>query len=167
MPTHPMHGPNRFKLGVFSANADGGLTLTRVPERWPATWAGIVACAQMADRAGIEFFLPIARWKGFGGEMNSREWSYETFTFAAALAGLTENIALFSTVHVPMVHPVFAAKALTTVDHASHGRSGLNIVCGWSPEEFGMFGLEMIEARYEQGLEWFNSVTHSRRYRAV
>ena len=35
-PVHPMRGPNRFKLGVFSANADGGLTLTRVPERWPA-----------------------------------------------------------------------------------------------------------------------------------
>ena len=150
-----MRGPNRFKLGVFSANADGGLTLTKVPERWPATWDGIVACAQMADRAGIEFFLPIARWKGFGGVMNSREWSYETFTFAAALAGVTERIALFSTVHVPMVHPVFAAKALATVDHASHGRAGLNIVCGWNPEEFGMFGLELIEARYDQGLEWF------------
>ena len=155
MPLHPMHGPNRFKLGVFSANADGGLTLTRVPERWPADWAGIVAVAQIADRAGIEFFLPIARWKGFGGEMNSREWSFETFTYAAALAGLTERIALFSTVHVPMVHPVFAAKALATVDHASNGRSGLNIVCGWNPEEFDAFGLELIEDRYAQGLEWF------------
>ncbi len=155
MKPHPMHGPNRFKLGVFSANADGGLTLTRVPERWPATWEGIVACAGLADRAGFEFFLPIARWKGFGGAMNSREWSFETLTFAAALAGVTRNIALFSTVHVPMVHPVFAAKALATVDHASGGRSGLNIVCGWNPEEFGMFGLPMGEGRYDQGLEWF------------
>ena len=87
----------------------------------------------MADRAGIEFFLPIARWKGFGGEVNSREWCFETLTYAAALAGVTQRIALFSTVHVPMVHPVFAAKALATVDHASGGRAGLNIVCGWSP----------------------------------
>ncbi len=153
--THPMHGPNRFKLGVFSANADGGLTLTKVPERWPATWDGIVATAQMADRAGLEFFLPIARWKGFGGEMNSREWSYETLTFAAALSGVTERIALFSTVHVPMIHPVYAAKALATIDHASHGRAGLNIVCGWSPEEFALFGLTLGDERYAQGLEWF------------
>jgi alkanesulfonate monooxygenase SsuD/methylene tetrahydromethanopterin reductase-like flavin-dependent oxidoreductase (luciferase family) len=155
MSVHPMHGPNRFKLGVFSANADGGLTLTRVKERWPATWPGIVATAQIADRAGFEFFLPIARWKGFGGEMNSREWSFETFTFAAALSGVTERIALFSTVHVPMVHPVYAAKALATVDHASGGRAGLNIVCGWNPEEFDAFGLPLIEDRYGQGLEWF------------
>ena len=152
--THPMFGPNRFKLGLFSLNADGGLTLTRVPERWPATWEGIAEVARMADRAGLEFILPIARWKGFGGEMNSREWSLETLTFAAALAGITRQIALFSTVHVPMVHPVFAAKALATIDQASAGRAGLNIVCGWNPEEFALFGLPMIEDRYEQGREW-------------
>ncbi len=155
---HPMRGANAFKLGIFSMNADGGLTLTRVPERWPATWDEIVEVAQMADRAGIEFLLPIARWKGFGGEMNSRERSFETFTFATALAALTERIAVFATVHVPMVHPVFAAKALTTMDHVSRGRAGINIVCGWNPEEFAMFGLRMIEERYAQGLEWFEII---------
>jgi dimethylsulfone monooxygenase len=154
-PAHPLHGPNRLKLGIFAANADGGLTLTRVPERWPARWPEIAALARMADSAGLEFFLPIARWKGFGGETNSREVSFETLTFAAALAGVTERIALFATVHVPMVHPVFAAKALTTLDHASGGRAGLNIVCGWHPGEFAMFGLPQTAARYEQGLEWF------------
>jgi alkanesulfonate monooxygenase SsuD/methylene tetrahydromethanopterin reductase-like flavin-dependent oxidoreductase (luciferase family) len=159
VPVHPMHGPNRLKLGIFSANADGGLTLTRVPERWRAEWPDVVAVAQMADRAGLEFFLPIARWRGFGGATNAREWSFETLTEAAALAGLTERIALFATVHVPMVHPVFAAKALATIDHASAGRAGLNIVCGWNPEEFACFGLPMIEDRYGQGLEWFEIMT--------
>lgn len=155
--THPMHGPNKFKLGLFAMNSDGGMTLTKVPERWPALWNEIVEVAQMADRAGIEFILPIARWKGFGGAMNSREWSFETFTFAAGLAAATQNIAVFSTVHVPMVHPVFATKALTTIDHISNGRAGLNIVCGWNPEEFNMFGLSVaaVEDRYGQGLEWF------------
>ena len=156
---HPMRGPNRLKLGVFSANADGGLTLTRVPERWRALWGDVVEVARMADDAGLEFFLPIARWRGFGGVTNSREWSFETLTEAAALAGCTERIALFATVHVPMVHPVFAAKALATIDHASNGRAGLNIVCGWNPEEFACFGLPMIEDRYGQGLEWFDILT--------
>jgi hypothetical protein len=31
---HPMRGPNRLKLGIFSATADSGLTLTSAPERW-------------------------------------------------------------------------------------------------------------------------------------
>jgi alkanesulfonate monooxygenase SsuD/methylene tetrahydromethanopterin reductase-like flavin-dependent oxidoreductase (luciferase family) len=150
-----MRGPNRFKLGVFAANADGGLTLTTAPERWRARWPDIVRVARIADRAGLEFFLPIARWKGFGGATNSREWSFETFTFAAALAGVTDHIALFATVHVPMVHPVFAAKALATVDHASGGRAGLNIVCGWNQDEFSAFGLDQVADRYAQGLEWY------------
>src|ERR1700746_1686602 len=89
--SNPLRGPNRFKLGVFSVNADGGIALTTVPERWRADWDDIVAVARMADAAGIEFILPIARWKGFGGETDNREWSYETLTFAAGLAGVTRN----------------------------------------------------------------------------
>ena len=41
MALHPLKGPNRFKLGVFSANADGGPAITDVPERWRATWENI------------------------------------------------------------------------------------------------------------------------------
>ena len=82
---HPLMGPNKLKLGVFSMNADGGLTLTRVPERWPADLERDRRGRPHGGSRGIEFLLPIARWKGFGGEMNSREWSYETLTYAAAL----------------------------------------------------------------------------------
>ena len=140
---HPLKGPNRFKIGVFSANADGGLAITDVPERWRARWDDVVTAAQIADRAGMEFFLPIARWRGFGGKNRVREHSFETFTFAAGLASATQQIGLFMTVHVPIVHPVYAAKALATVDHISGGRAGLNIVCGWNPDEFAMFGIQL------------------------
>jgi alkanesulfonate monooxygenase SsuD/methylene tetrahydromethanopterin reductase-like flavin-dependent oxidoreductase (luciferase family) len=150
----PMAGPNAFKLGVFAANADGGLALTTVPERWPATWQDIVAVAQMADRAGLEFILPIARWKGYGGETDARGHSFETLTHGAGLAALTGRIAIFATVHVPLVHPVFAAKAIATIDHISCGRAGLNIVCGWNQPEFDMFGVTSGDDRYAQGLEW-------------
>lgn len=140
---NPMSDPANqgFKLGVFSANADRGLTFSTVPEAWKAEWNDVAAAAQIADRAGMDFFLPIARWRGYGGSTNVREWSFETFTWAAGLAAITERIALFMTVHVPLLHPLYAAKALATVDHISHGRAGLNIVCGWNPDEFDMFGV--------------------------
>lgn len=153
---HPLKGPNKFKLGVFSANADGGLAITDVPERWRAGWDDNLNAAGIADRAGIEFFLPIARWKGFGGKNRVREWSFETFTWAAGLASATTNIALFMTVHVPLVHPVYAAKALATVDHISHGRAGLNMVCGWNPAELGMFGVGVGNDAYGQAAEWID-----------
>jgi dimethylsulfone monooxygenase len=157
-PANALHNANRLKLGLFSLNADGGIAITTVPERWQASWPDIADVARMADRAGFEFILPIARWKGFGGERDVRTLCYETFTFAAALSAITEQITIFSTVHVPVVHPVFAAKALVTVDHASGGRAGLNIVAGWNQGEFDMFGHALAEhdRRYAQGLEWFD-----------
>lgn len=155
---HPLKGPNRFKLGVFSANADGGLAITDVPERWRASWDDNLNAAGIADRAGLEFFLPIARWRGFGGKNRVREHSFETFTWAAGLASATRNIGLFMTVHVPLVHPLYAAKALATVDHISGGRAGLNIVCGWNPDEFAMFGVKLGDDAYGQAREWIEIV---------
>lgn len=155
---HPLHGQNRLKLGIFSTNADGGLAITDAPERWQAGWKDNLTAAQIADRAGLEFMLPIARWRGFGGRNKVREWSFETFTWAAGLAAATERIALFMTVHVPLVHPLYAAKAMATVDHISEGRAGLNIVCGWNPKEFGMFGTPLVEKGYDQATEWLDIV---------
>lgn len=155
---HPLKGPNRFKLGVFSCNADGGLAITDVPERWRASWDDNLTAVGIADRAGLEFFLPIARWRGFGGKNRVREWSFETFTWAAGMAASTERIGLFMTVHVPIVHPVYAAKALATVDHISGGRAGLNIVCGWNPAEFAMFGVELDGDAYGRAAEWIEII---------
>lgn len=156
--TPPLAGPHRLKLGVFSANAEGGLAITTVPERWAAGWEENLAVARAADAAGLDFLLPIARWAGFGGATRAREWSFEAFTWAAGLAAATRDIAIFATVHVPLVHPVYAAKALATVDHISGGRAGLNIVCSWNPVEFAMFGVAPDPRGYDRAGEWLRIV---------
>ena len=157
---HALADGNGFKLGLFGLNTDGGIAITTVPERWRARWNEIADVARMADRAGLDFLLPIARWKGYGGQTNVRNACFETLTHGAALAALTQRLVIFSTVHVPLVHPVFAAKALATIDHVSHGRAGLNIVCGWNQDEFDMFGQVQSahDTRYDQGREWFDIV---------
>ncbi len=147
---------NAFKLGLFGANADGGLAVTTVPERWAARWDDIQAVTRMADEVGLDFFLPIARWKGFGGQTNARHHSFETLTLASALAVSTRAITVFATVHAPFVHPVFAAKAMATIDHVSGGRAGLNIVCGWNGPEFEMFGVPQTREPYALGQEWYD-----------
>ena len=155
-PTNPVYGPNRFKIGLFNINCNGGLTMSKAPERWPAVWDEIVAVARMADEAGLDFILPVAKWHGYAGESNNLGRSFETMTHGAALGALTKQIGIFSTVHVPITTPAFAAKAIATIDHVSHGRAGLNIVCGWNSDEFDMHGVTIdAERRYDQGLEWF------------
>jgi FMNH2-dependent dimethyl sulfone monooxygenase len=154
--TNPMFGPNAFKLGIFSANCDGGLTMSRAPERWRANWTDVVALSQIADAAGLEFILPVAKWRGYQGDANIYGRSFETMTHSAAIGALTKRICVFSTIHVPLVTPAFAAKAIATIDHVSGGRAGLNVVCGWNKEEFELHGVTIDpDRRYDQGLEWF------------
>ncbi len=154
--TNPLFNANRFKLGIFSANCDGGLTMSLAPERWKADWHDIAAMTRIADDAGIEFILPVAKWRGYQGKANIYGKSFETLTHGAALAAITKQIAIFATVHVPLVTPAFGAKAIATIDHVSHGRAGLNIVCGWNQPEFDLHGVTIDpDTRYAHGLEWF------------
>jgi FMNH2-dependent dimethyl sulfone monooxygenase len=64
----------------------------------------------------------------------------------AALASLTKSIVLINTVHVLYAwHPLHLAKFGAALDHISGGRWGINIVTGYKPSEYRMFGLEPIE----------------------
>ena len=129
-----MYSPNALKLGLFCQNASGARLMTTVPERWSGSWADNVALSQLCDEAGLEFLLPIARWKGYGGPLNFQGATFETLAWATGV--------------------------LVTADHVGHGRVGLNIVVGWNEDEFGMFGVaQRAEAdRYPYAQEWIDAV---------
>jgi alkanesulfonate monooxygenase SsuD/methylene tetrahydromethanopterin reductase-like flavin-dependent oxidoreductase (luciferase family) len=131
---------NRLKLGLFGANCSSGRAVTTVPERWSGSWPDCVRLAQMADRAGIEFMLPIGRWKGYGGDTDYQGATWETVAWACGLLAKTERLTVFGTVHAPLIPPLIAAKGFVTADHIGEGRFGLNVVCGWNEGEFEMFG---------------------------
>ena len=82
----------------------------------------------------------------------------ETFTWAGAVAAVTERIGIISTVHVTVNHPVFVAKAEATVDLISNGRAGMNLVLGWYPPDMQLFGYEVKEHsdRFELADEWIH-----------
>jgi alkanesulfonate monooxygenase SsuD/methylene tetrahydromethanopterin reductase-like flavin-dependent oxidoreductase (luciferase family) len=150
-----MYNSNKFKLGLFSTNCSANFATT-AEESWQAGWDENVEAARLADEAGLEFILPVARWIGYGGVTDRQGTTFETLSWASALLGLTKDICVFATVHVPLVNPVFAAKSMVTADHIGKGRFGLNIVSGWNLDEFGMFGATMREhdMRYEYSTEW-------------
>ena len=155
-----MGSTNRLKLGLFGANCSSGRAVTRVPERWSGSWPDCVRLAQMADQAGIEFMLPIGRWKGYGGDTDYQGATWETVAWACGLLAKTEQLTVFGTVHAPLISPLIAAKEFVTADHIGEGRFGLNVVCGWNEGEFEMFGatLRDHEARYEYAQEWLDIV---------
>ncbi len=155
-----MHSTNKLKLGLFGANCSSGRAVTLVPERWSGNWSDCLKLAQMADDAGIEFMLPIGRWKGYGGDTDYQGATLETVTWACGLLAGTRRLTVFGTVHAPLIQPLIAAKQFVTADHIGEGRFGLNLVCGWNEGEFEMFGatLRDHETRYEYAQEWLDVI---------
>jgi alkanesulfonate monooxygenase SsuD/methylene tetrahydromethanopterin reductase-like flavin-dependent oxidoreductase (luciferase family) len=155
--TAVLGSPHPLKLAVFSANMAGGANLTHSPDALRLTWPESVAVARLADQVGFEAMIPVARWRGMGDPAHRPgHRSFETFTWAAAVAAVTERIQVFATFHVPVLHPVAAAKQIATVDHISGGRFAVNIVAGWNEDEFQMFGLDQRphDDRYAYAGEW-------------
>ena len=150
-----MQNGNKFKLGLFGMNCSSNFATT-APECWQAGWDENLEAAKLADEAGLEFVLPIARWIGYGGQTDRQGTSFETLSWASGLLAATDDIVAFATIHVPLIHPVFAAKSIVTADHVGQGRFGINIVSGWNIEEFAMFGIPLREhdERYEYSAEW-------------
>ena len=155
-----MYNGNALKIGLFGANCSSGRSATKVPERWSASWPDCLAVAKLADEAGLDFMLPIARWKGYGGDTDFHGHSLETITWAVGLLAATKRMTVFGTVHAPLFHPLIAAKEFVTADHIGEGRVGVNLVVGWNEGEFDMFGVKQREhdARYDYAQEWIDVV---------
>jgi alkanesulfonate monooxygenase SsuD/methylene tetrahydromethanopterin reductase-like flavin-dependent oxidoreductase (luciferase family) len=153
---NPLFSDNKLKLGLFSTNVSNGGAISTVSEALKITWPTVRQIAQIADRDGYEALVPVARWRGFGGETDFNGTCYETYTWAAGLGEATRDIGIFTTSHVPTVHPILAAKQATTIDHITNGRFALNIVCGWFKPELEMFGAPIMEhdIRYDYAAEW-------------
>ena len=156
MATNPLFGPNRLKLGLFGLNVDQACAITTIDGLFHPEWATIKRITQLADAAGFEALVPVARWRGFGGKTNFNGTCLETFTWAAGVGGATKRTSVFATSHVPTIHPIVAAKQATTIDHITGGRFALNVVCGWFAPEMEMFGRTIMEhdERYAYATEW-------------
>ncbi len=155
-----MYNANALKIGLFGANCSSGRSATTVPERWSASWSDCLRLARMAEDAGIDFMLPIGRWKGYGGETDFHGTALETVTWAAGLLAATRRLVVFGTVHAPLFHPLIAAKEFVTADQIGEGRFGINLVVGWNDGEFEMFGVTQHEhdTRYDFAQEWLDVV---------
>lgn len=161
MPEHSFLTHNRFLLGTFSSNCAGGMTVSKLPERWVANWQNNLKLGQMLDEAGIDFMLPIARWIGYGGETDFHGGVLETITWATALLASTKRITVFGTIHTAANHPVVVAKQIATMAQVSNDRVGLNIVAGWNKPEYEALGLKLPddhETRYGYAQEWFDVI---------
>lgn len=154
--TNPLFGTRKLKLGTFCSNVSSGATMSSMEGVLDLTWKNTSRLTELADEMEFEAIVPIGRWHGMGGNTDANAESFESLTFAAAIAATTTHPATFATVHVPSIHPVMAAKQATTIDHIGNGRFTLNIVTGWNKSEIELFGSPIMphDERYRAAGEW-------------
>lgn len=140
---------HKLLLGLFLPMQQGAWSPSRAPRSTSWTFDYIARCTTMAEELGFDLTFGLAQWLGkggYGGEMRFREHEVDPIIANASLAALTKRIVLINTVHVLYAwHPLHLAKFGAAMDHISGGRWGINVVTGYKPSEYRMFGLEPIE----------------------
>ncbi len=120
------------------------------------SWKEWAALAAACEQHGIEALF---RSDHYLSQTDPDRPASDAWTVLGALAARTERVRLGTLVSpVTFRHPSLLANAAATVDHISGGRAGLNIVCGWNPTEFAMFGTTPDERAYERAAEWIEIV---------
>ena len=145
-------------LGVFLNLQDIRLSTLPTSSTWTFDYNAEVV--RKADALGFELAFSRTQWLPKGGY--DGEASLDAFVALGAMAAITKNILLISTIHVLYgpIHPLHLAKYGATLDHISKGRWGINIVTGHRAVEHEMFGWDRIEhdTRYELASELFDVV---------
>jgi FMNH2-dependent dimethyl sulfone monooxygenase len=151
---------HKLLLGLFLPMQEGAWSPSRAPRSTSWTFDYLARCTTRAEEFGFDLAFGLAQWLskgGYGGEMRFREHELDPIIVNTALAAMTKSIVLINTVHILYAwHPLHLAKFGAAIDHISHGRWGVNVVTGYKPSEYRMFGLEPIEhdLRYEMADEF-------------
>lgn len=120
--------------------AKGGWIVSRATPPLDGLWRQNLEAALAAEAAGLDFVMSMGKWRGFGGDTDHWGVSLESITMMAAIAQATSRIKIWATAHTLLHNPAVVAKMITTIDHISGGRAGLNVVAGAYRSEFEQMG---------------------------
>ena len=127
-------------IGVFLPMANGGWIMSSNAPPLDGSYGYNRRTAVMADEAGLDFVMSMAKWRGYGGPRDHWETSLDAQMLIAALAEVTSRVKVWTTVHAFLQNPAVTAKMIATLDQISGGRAGLNVVTGSYKAEFDQMG---------------------------
>ncbi|EBU7498130.1 nitrilotriacetate monooxygenase, partial [Salmonella enterica subsp. enterica serovar Typhi] len=160
----------QMKLGAFlmptghhiaawrhpKAAIDGGTNLARMVSIARTAERGLFDMVFFEDAAGVrEARVDLAA-------QTSRSIGFEPISLLAALAARTDRIGLVATASTSYNEPYALARAFATLDLASNGRAGWNLVTSASEIEAANFGAQGLRAhrdRYARAGEFADVVT--------
>jgi FMN-dependent oxidoreductase (nitrilotriacetate monooxygenase family) len=119
--------------------------------------------ARTAERGRLDaIFLGDGQSAGLGRVADGPTWYLEPLTTLASLAGVTTDLGLVSTVSSTFWDPFHAARVVSSLDHISGGRAGINVVTSQTDEEARNHGMDKLPnhaARYARAGEFIATLT--------
>jgi pyrimidine oxygenase len=148
----------KVQFGVFLPIANGGWIISENAPPIDGSFGLNKRTAQLAEAVGMDFLLSMMKWRGFGAPGNHWATSVESMVLMSALSQVTSHIKVWCTVHTLLHNPAVVAKMVATLDHASNGRAGINVVSGAYRDEFAQMGMWRDDldhaSRYDLAAEW-------------
>ncbi|HEX6700045.1 MAG TPA: LLM class flavin-dependent oxidoreductase [Gaiellaceae bacterium] len=118
-------------------------------------WPEVAAMASAAEEAGFDSI-----WLGdhllYRGDGRRERGPWDVWTQLAALAAVTQRVALGPLVACTAFHPPgVLARMAASVDEVSGGRLVFGIGAGWNEDEFRAFGIRFDQrvSRFEEAFE--------------
>ncbi|MFK7908328.1 MAG: LLM class flavin-dependent oxidoreductase [Chitinophagales bacterium] len=99
--------------------------LGEMPNKYKSNWKNASNILLTADKLGYRNILC----------PSSYQVGQDTWTFASAVAPLTQNINLLPAIRCGELHPPMLARSIATLDHILEGRLTLNIISSNMPGE--------------------------------
>lgn len=148
-------------LGVFLPITNNGWIISKTSPQFLPTFDLNREICQLAERADFSYVFSMAKWRGFGGEVEFWKHSIDSMILMTGLAAAAPTLQLFASISPALMHPAVFAKLAASMDDVSHGRMGINIVSAANKGEYTQMAMwpENFESyRYEYNDEWITVV---------
>ena len=155
-----------MNLGLFGMNITGGLLMTKNPQ-WQPTIPKIIDILQKIEHELPDekvSFLPISRWKGYGGANNIAADAIESLILSSALISNTNNVKVYGSFSTFAYEPEVLGHAAARLNYEYNNRFGINLIGGWKKDEFDYFNKEYYKdskETYEKARLWLKRFRHA------
>jgi pyrimidine oxygenase len=148
-------------FGVFMPVTNNGWIISKTSPQFLPSFAHNREIAQTAERIGFSYLFSMAKWRGFGGDVEFWKHSIESMILMTGLASAAPTMRLIASIAPALMHPAVFAKMAATMDDVASGRMGFNVVSAGNKGEYtqmGMWPENFEDYRYEYCEEWITVV---------
>jgi pyrimidine oxygenase len=148
-------------FGVFLPVTNNGWIISKTSPQFLPSFAHNREIVQLAERIGFSYVFSMAKWRGFGGQVEFWKYSIESMILMTGLASAVPTLRLIASIAPALMHPAVFAKMAATMDDVAGGRMGFNIVSAANKGEYAQMGMwpeRFEDYRYEYCEEWMTVV---------